>query len=571
MERDEMTWRNGSVDPADRAGIDPWERAAYEYAEQHALSRRGLLKAAGAGVGGLLFASALAACGSDASPGGGTAGGGGGGGDNSKLVLARGQASDTLDPQKTALLVAHEITWQIYDSLIYLDAAGRVFPGLATEWRFSNDKKTITFRLREGVTFHDGTPFDARAVKASVDRWLDPKTASPTAYVAGPLKETRVVDELTIEYVYREAFVPVLVGLSYSYGAPVSPTAAERYGDQFGRNPVGTGPYKFVEWTADETIKLERNEAHDWATPLYSGADGELARGPVIQAAEFRVIPENATRIAALTSKQIDMISGTEAVPNSQVEKLRETGGVTVVQAPAVGVYYANLNASRGPLADVRVRQAVNYAVDKDALVKLALSGQGKPATSIVSSAYTTYYDDAVEPYAYDPERARALLQEAGQGGGFTMRYLVIQGDEFERAAQVVQEQLSQVGVKVEITALPVGDIAATAAKERPDATFFYYTWNDPDIARQLLTVDGPLNFSWQDDPELDTLLQKQSVTFDTDERVRLFKQAQQRIADQAYYLMLWEGLYSVAARDYVKNIHIDTVGFIHLQELERG
>lgn len=560
-----MVWRTGPDDALDQAHMSDWEREAYEFAQQHAVSRRKLLKIAGASAGSIVLAPLVAACGS-ASGGGSTSANGGG-----DLILARGQDSDTLDPQKTTLLVAHEICWQIFDSLIYLDASGHVYPGLATAWAFSPNKLTLTFKLRKNVKFHDGTPFNAAAVKFSVERWMDPKTASPTFYSAGPLKGATVIDDYTVAYHYGQAFVPVFVGLSYSYGAPISPAAVKKYGEQFGRHPVGTGPYKFVAWTADETIKLTKNPDHNWSTPFYKDTSGRpLTRGPLINNAQFQVIPEDATRIAALTSQQIDMISGTGSVPDDQVKSLEKASGIEVVQQPAVGVYYANLNTQKAPLTDVRVRQALNYAVDKNALVQLAIGGQGKPAKSIVGSAYGPYFDPTVPAYEYDPEKAKSLMAAAGQSGGFDMTYLVIQGDEFERAAQVIQEDLSKINVKMTIKALPVGEVAATADRQKPEAVFFYYTWNDPDIVRQLLGKGSALDFSWVKDPTLDTWMDQQSVTFDRAKRIALLHRIQQRVAQQAYYLMLWEGRYSVAARDYVKNIHIDTVGFIHLQELER-
>ena len=197
-------------------------------------------------------------------------------------------SSTTLDPQKTFNLVDHEIMWQIFDTLIYLDEKGHVYPGLALSWEFSDGNKTVTFRLRPEVKFHDGTPFNAEAVVETVARHRATETASPNAFLLGPLDHVEATDPLTVAYHYTSPFVPLWVGLGYSYCAPLSPTAFKNLGDKFGRQPVGTGPFKLVSWQPDTGIKLVRNDTHNWATPWYSN------KGlPYLDAATYVVIPED--------------------------------------------------------------------------------------------------------------------------------------------------------------------------------------------------------------------------------------------------------------------------------------
>lgn len=546
-----------------------WERAARDYARD-AVSRRTFLGLAGAGA-----VVGLVGCGSDSTESTESSPTTAGGESPSEatggaLIVARGQSSDSLDPHKSGLLVAHEVMWQIFDSLVYLDADGIVYPGLATSWEFSEDNKTLTFSLRENVSFHDGTPFDAEAVKFTMDRWLDPETASPTSYMAGPLSSVTVVDPLTVEFQYEETFVPIFVGLGYSYGAPISPAAVEEHGDLFGRNPVGTGPYKFEDWGVDETITLSRNAEHDWATPMYLDASGNaLDTGGSLDSVEFRVIPQPATRVSALRAGEVDMIAGTGSVPDNQVSTLQDLDDIQIIQRAASGTYYAYLNTTVAPLDDVRVRQAINYAVDKETLVKLAISGQGKPADSLVGSAFGAY-DGSVEKYEFDLDKAKALMEEAGQSEGFDLDFLVINDAQFESAIQVVQENLAKININVKVEALPVGQVIEAAGSGDPGATFFYYTFSDPDILTSLIRSGAGFNYSKQDDPELDELLDAQRVEFDADKRTEMLHQIQQRIADQAYCLMLWEGLGTVAARSDIENIRIDMVGFVHIQEINK-
>jgi len=533
-----------------------FERQAYDYARQWAtgFSRRDLLKAFGAAGALTMFGrpgSVLAAPSRLPRPqAAGT------------LRIARGQLTDSLDPQKTALLVAHEIMWQIYDSLIYLDEKGTVHPGLATEWSFSADNLTVTYTLRPDVKFHDGTPFDATIVKGTVERHLDKATASPTSYMLGPIAGVEVIDPMTVAYNYSEPFVPMFVGLGYSYCAPISIPAVEKFGDQFGRNPVGTGPYKFVEWSADDTIVLEANAEHGWATTFYA-----TQQPPAIGRVEFRVIPEDATRLAALESGEVDVVAGTDAVPIDKIRTLSETPGVSVYTRDAVGVYYSYLNQTIKPMDDLRVRQAINHAVDKDKLIQLVLDGYGKPATSVLASAFGDYNPDVVT-YPYDPEKAAALMKEAGVESGFETTYLNISTPVYQRAAESIQEDLSKINIKLTIESYPVAEWVPKGQGNTYGIQFFYYTYSDPDVLFLVLGDGQAFSWSHQTDSELNEWLTAQRVEFDREKRKELLFKAQARMNEQALVLLLWEGVYAAAMRENVQNLAIDLVGFIHLQEM---
>jgi peptide/nickel transport system substrate-binding protein len=551
--------------------VGEFERQATEYARQWAtsLNRRDLLKAFGAASGAALLTPATMA----AAPHGGIittaqrfqAG--------SALKIARGQLSDTLDPHKSTLLVAHEIMWQIYDSLIYLDEKGTVYPGAATDWSFSSDNLTLTFKLRQGVKFHDGTPLDAQIVKDTVARMIDPKTASPNVGMLGPLDSVDVVDPMTVAYKFKQPFAPIFVGLGYSYCAPISIPAVQKYGDQYGRHPVGTGPYKFVDWTADDTIILEKNADHTWSTTFY-----KTQQAPQIDRVEFRVIPDDATRLSALTSGEVDVVAGTDAVPIDKISSLKDQQGLTVYTRPMVGVYYANLNHKMKPFDDVRVRQAISYAIDRDSIVQLVVDGNGKPAVSLLASAFGDYNPN-VTPYTYDPEKAASLMKEAGLENGFETTYLNIAPPAlYTRVAEVIQQNLAAIKIKIQIQPFPVAQWVSEGNSGKYGIAFSYYTYSDPDVLSLLARSGAYFNFSWptglKSDPslkfddQLDALLDEQRVTFDKARRKDVLWQAQARINDQAHYVMLWEGVYAAAMKDAVQGLDIDLVGFIHLQEL---
>ncbi|MCA9860293.1 MAG: ABC transporter substrate-binding protein, partial [Thermomicrobiales bacterium] len=541
-----------------------FEKEVYEYTRQWAqsLNRRQLFKGAGA-LGAAAGVAAMSPAALGAAPGTSSASLRRNQDGASVIKIARGQVSDTLDPQKTSgLLVAHEVMWQIYDSLIYLHEDGTVYPGLATEWEIAEDGLSVTYHLRPDVLFHDGTPFNAQAVADTVARHLDPAIASPTSSYLGPLAEVQVVDDLTVTYIYSEPFAPMFVGLGYSYCAPISIAAATELGDDFGRNPVGTGPYKFVEWTADDTIVLEKNPEHTWSTPFY-----ETQKEPSIDRVEFVVIPEDATRLAALVAGEVDVVAGTDAVPTDKLGSLSEEPGIEIYTRPAVGVYYAYFNQAIEPLNDVRVRQAIQHAVDLEAIVALVLDGHGVPATSALASAFGAYKDDLPQ-YPYDPERAKELLAEAGYADGFELTYLNIASPVYQRVAEVLQEFLAEVNIELAVESYPVSELTPKAASGEYGMTFFYYTYSDPDILHLILRTGSPFGWCNHNDDEFDGWLDQQRVTIDPDARLELLHNAQQRVNEQAYVLMLWEGVYAAAMKESVEGLAIDLVGFIHLQEM---
>lgn len=528
-----------------------FEQLTYEHVRRWAQSRRDFLRTAAVGLGGASIAAAGLPGAQAQEPGG-------------FLRIARGQESDTLDPHKTSLLVAHEVAWQIYDSLIYLDETGEIYPGLALSWAFSNENKTVTFALRPDIKFHDGTPFNADAVKFTVERHLDPATASPTAWIYGPIDSVEVIDDLTVAYHYKEPFVALWVGLSYSYCAPISPAAVEAHGDQFGRNPVGTGPFKFVEWVPDQGITLARNEEHDWGTPMYTNTGK-----PLLDGAAYVVIPEDATRIAALSSGEIDVISGTDSVPVDKIRQLERMDGINVYTRPSVGLYYCYINTKIEPLNDVRVRKAMNFAFDKEKMIALVLDGHGQPAYSPVGSAFA-HYNPEVEKigYDYDLERAKVLMKEAGQEAGFSIDFLVIESPTNRRIAEVLQQDLAQINIQLNIQSYPVGELFALAPKGEAGLTFFYYTYSDPDLIYALLKTGEPMSWAFQENAELDSLLEQQRVTFDAEQRQAMLDRIQEIAVDDALWLYLYEGVYVAAMRDSVRGLTLDTVGFHHLQEI---
>jgi peptide/nickel transport system substrate-binding protein len=303
---------------------------------------------------------------------------------------------DNLDPHVTPYAVSHTVMMNVFDPLIWRDAEGAFQPGLAERWEVSEDGTEFTFHLREGVTFHDGTPFDAEAVKFNFDRIADPETQSGFAStLLGPYDHTEVVDPRTAKVVFSAPAPGFLDGASQAFLGMVSPTAAQASGADFGRNPVGTGFMKFVEWAPQDHITLERNPDYAWAPPMFAH------EGPaLLDRVTFRFYPEGATRLAALQAGDADVIDN---VLNSDLPLLEGDPAFQVMRAEALGLpIVILLNTKAAPTDDVAVRQAINYALDRQQVVDVAMFGGTQPAHGPLAPG-TPYYSAEVEGmYAFD-------------------------------------------------------------------------------------------------------------------------------------------------------------------------
>jgi ABC-type dipeptide transport system, periplasmic component len=287
----------------------------------------------------------------------------------------------------------------IYETLVVLDENMEIQPGLATSWERIDDER-MRFYLKEGVAFHDGTPFNAEAVKFTLERVLNPESPARGASWLGPIVGAEVVDEYTVDVVTDGPLGPLLNHLSMVFVVGmVSPTAVEQYGDEYGRNPVGTGPFKFVEWQTNEYILLERNEA-------YHGAVPEL------QEVEFRVVPEEGARMLSFIRGDADVLL--RAAP-AELPLLRGDSNYTVYDTPVLRVVYIGLNFTQEPTGDPRIRQAIAQAIDVDSINAFIVEDAMEPAQGVLATGVFGFAEtDVVERYAYDPERALELFAEAG-------------------------------------------------------------------------------------------------------------------------------------------------------------
>ena len=361
-----------------------------------------------------------------------------------EVVVAQAADAYTMDPGRHSVYPTANVLLQIYDALITLDPAGGFRPSLATEWS-NPDPLTWRFRLRPGVRFHNGEKLDAAAVKASFDRVLDPAFKAPYYSRISAIRSISVADELTVDFHTAKPYPTMLFSLyEGSFPAMITPPGyvAQKGPDALGSAPVGTGPYRFVEWRRDDRVVLEAN-------PDYWGGK------PAIPRAVFRPIKETRTRIAELRTGGVQLAVD---IPPEDMAGL--DGGATRVAniASELLYFFAFDTLKPSPLTDRRVRQAINHAVDVPTIQKALLGGLGtRIALTLPTNAFA--YDPAWTPYPYDPARARALLAEAGFADGLTIPMMGRQGRYLKdrEIMEAVAGFLRRVGIKVQAQYLEAG------------------------------------------------------------------------------------------------------------------
>lgn len=383
----------------------------------------------------------------DASPD--TAGGG-------RIIIAQaGTGPCTLDPHVNSCSNDTIYHHALFDHLIERSPDGTLYPGLADSWEVAEDGVTWTLNLRNDVpiTFHDGTPFNADAVVFNFDRIVDPDTRSEYAvFQLGPYDSSRAIDEQTVELTLSRPYGLLPVSLA-TYGiAMVSPTAVETYGDEFAFNPVGTGPFIFVEEVPQSHVIFRRNPDYNWASPIHAH------EGPaLVEEVEFRFIPENATRSAALLSGEVDVATIVGADFNTFDESPDyKTQKILTEGYPPAGIF---INVTNPPCDDVQVRKALAFGVDRHEVNLIVYEGHSEDADSVMSN-FSWAYDPATALYNFDPDQAAELLDEAGwtmgsdgirEKDGEPLHIVHLALTSVRPVAEVVQAQLANIGVDVEL------------------------------------------------------------------------------------------------------------------------
>lgn len=490
-------------------------------------------------------------------------------------VLIVGQIAEpkSLDPAAVTAVNDFRILVNLYEGLVrYKPGTLEVEPQLATGWEVSEDGTEYTFTLREGVTFHDGTPFNAEAVKFNFDRMLNEDHPFhntgpfPLAFFFGSVASTEAVDELTVKFTLSEPYAPFLSNLAYPTGLLVSPAAVEAGGADFGRAPVGTGPFTFAEWRSNEAVVIEKNPDY-W---------GETAG---TEAVVFRPITDANTRVAEMLAGGIDMM--VEVPPNSLGQF--ESDQYKVIEQAGPHVWFLILNAKEGPFADKLVRQAANYAINKEALVNDVLEGTAEVAAGPTPPAFAWAYNDALEPYPYDPEKARELLAEAGAEGAELTFYVTEGGSGMLDPIPMgtaIQADLEAVGFDVSIETYEwntfLGEVNP-GLEGKADMAEMAWMTNDPDTLPYLaLRTDawpeaGGFNSGYYSNPEVDDLLEQARVSTDQAERAELYKQMQEIVQDDAPWVFVANWKQNAVTSARVENFSLEPSFLLMLSDVVKN
>ncbi len=486
-----------------------------------------------------------------------------------ELVWILDGEPDILDPHVTTLAASSNINMRMFDNLINLGTDNNFYPGLAEKWEYTSDFKVYTFWLRKDARFHDGEPVDAKAWEFSFKRMLDPATKSQLApsYV-GPLDRFEVVDDYTFKLYYKESYPVLFNRLARPIMFPVSPKAVARYGDDFGRNPVGSGPFKFKEWVQNDRIVLERNPDYNWAPPMFKN------QGPAnFERITFKYVAEPATRVGLLESGEANVVEG---VDPQDVARLKNDSRYNIYQAIKNGtpwLYYTN--TAKFPTDDVKVRQAIAYAIDRDALNNTIFFGITQPAYNLFAPPMWGF-DPTVKGYNYDPDKAKQLLDEAGWSvgsdgirvkNGQRLELLDIQtGD--TRIDEFVQGQLRDVGIDMKIQVFSVTALTNELIAGNYHLHRTWWVQNDPDVVRAwLISTNIPPNGTrgnrvFYSNPQLDQWLTRGAELDRTDERKEIYSKIQHHVIDNAVVIPLVEVQRVVATPRNIQNFGFDSNGY---------
>jgi len=450
-----------------------------------------------------------------------------------KVVVAFGSNIPTLDPHMHSSRLAHIADWHLYDTLMDRDSKTyKPAPGLASSLKNLNPT-TWELKLRTGVKFHNGEPFNAEAVKFTIDRVLDPATKSVTRGNFTWIKEVRVVDDNTVQISTHKPFPAAAEFLTLAYIVP--PKYLKSVGDEeFSRKPVGTGPYKFVEWKKAEHLIVEANENYWKDSPKGM---------PKIKTIVFRTIPETTTQIAELLSGGVDIIRN---VPPDQIAVVKDSPNARISATKILRVNSLLLDssgrASKTPLMNQKVREAIAYAINVDEMLAKILGGYAERTATGVNPLHFGF-DGSIKPYPYDPERSKKLLAEAGYPNGFEITLNTYSGTitSMDQMADAVTGYLAKVGIKVKRRHIEDVGMWTSSGKEGKLEGIQYYSWGsnsifDADAILYALTYSKePLSYT--KDPALDQLLDEGRTQIDLKKRLEAYAKAQRLLHEKFYWI----------------------------------
>lgn len=483
---------------------------------------------------------------------------------------------DNLDPGIHSSRYATRLSKQLYDNLIHEYVSGEFVPGLAESWEISDDLLEVTLNLKQGVTFHDGNPFNAESVHATFERMQDPENASLRT-ILDDMERGEVVDDYTYKIYMARASAVTVNNLSSVGASPGSPAAFEELGGDFLRNPVGAGPFMMGEWRGENELILVRNPDYDWGPAFLDN------QGPAyLDEIHFFFVEEATTRLVSLEAGDADII---DDPPDIDVERLIASDDFDVVTTATAGLPQSSfMNITVPPTDDIAVRKAMLFGVDREAGARLLFHGAQPAAHGPLSSASWAYWEGVEDMYPYDPEQAEQLLEEAGwvmggdgvrekDGQRLRIRHVTTTGAATQ-IAEFIQASLSDLGFDYIVEGMAYEGTVSRMVENDYEVARLGLSSSDPNGAMygpwhsSQILEGSQFNRTRVSDPHIDELLDAGTATGDLDERRAIYQELQEIIMENAYMIPNWESNLYHVSRTNVKGLKVNVTESPYLQDV---
>ena len=498
------------------------------------------------------MALSLAACGGNQENNG--SGGGTAGGYKNTLTWAQGADVTSLDPHQGKETPAVQVNTQIFDTLVTVDPeTNEVVPQIAESWEQTDDQ-TYVFKIREGIKFHDGSDLTAEDVKFSLDR---ARNSAAVSYIVNFIEEVTVDDDHTVTVKTTAPYAPTLRNLAIPFAAIVPKAVVEVDENAFIQNPVGSGPYKFVEWNHGDHVTLK-------------AFDDYYAGKPETENLIMKVIPETSQRTIALETGEVDLAYDLAV---NDIPKVNSDDKLTVYEIPSLTCWYVSMNMNKKPFDNPKVREAMSMAIDRQTIIDTINAGSGQTADAIIAPAVFGYYSTGVKEY--NPTKAKELLAEAGYPNGFSTTLWVNDNQSRIEMCQAMQAMLLEVGVQCNLEVLEFGSFISRTTAGDHDLAYFGWTTSSGDADYSYYSLEHSTqqgaagNRSFLADPDVDKLIEEARSNTNEEERKELYKELAIKLDEINNNIPVYYSSINVGANKKVEGFVMDANGYHSLEKVK--
>ena len=461
------------------------------------------------------------------------------------VVIAVASTLTTTDPYDANDTLSQAIAKTFYQGLFGFDKDMKLIPVLAESQSVSADGLTYTIKIKSGIKFHDGTPFNAEAVKVNFDRVTNPENKLKRYNLYKNIAKTEAVDATTVRFTLKERFSPFINSLAHPSGVIISPTALAKYGNKgIAQNPVGTGPFKFVDWKTTDYLKAAKWEGY-WRKGY-----------PKVDSITWRPVVDSNTRVAVMQTNEAHFAY---PMPPEMVETLAKKASLEITSSPSIVQRYLAMNVLQKPFDNPKVRQALNYAINKDALNKVAFAGYAVPAEGVVPPGVE--YSVKLGPWPYDPAKARALLKEAGVTTPLELSLVLPPPPYARQGGEVIVSQLAKVGINAKVQNVEWAQWLANTYGGAHNYDLTIISHVEP---FDLDNFTKPDYYWGYQNPKFNALYAKIKTTPNLAERNQLLGDAQKLLADDAVLAWLYQPQWVTVAKKGVQGLWKDMPVFVN-------